>query len=718
MKDNILCSCMARHVSAKNISSYFHMRRFSQPVTPSTSTSLLEIIRPAYGTSIVMLVDKVTLRSLTHMCTQTEIAEHGVVSVVLIDTVESLSGAAGNPCIAYICPSNESLSTVHKIVRLSQERKLFKEFHLVFTGLVPENTVSDLATSDSSKFIQTIRVVFGAHSMLGARFALLPQEAENPYSEASILRQSDNLLNFLLSMGVEPFTVRYLSVSSAAASLAGHLHKHITLRKNLFRYNAKGLINYETKSVKRDGSIVGSKARFPPRTKPLEIIILDRRADLQSVIKQNWALLPLLSDFELLNSETLEFCDETNTKHQFSKTSSVLFDQTYAADFFVLTMSIIPELRKYSQELSLSQGEKNAIIGICSAASTLSEYIGKINHTRISQIENSMHNDNSSEAITLLEKFFVSQGTQKGKTKQDILLHIMESDTSTAKKLLFLEIVVSLFFSLVVLITLQYNVFSIQSVLKKLQAIATKFFHAAEQANIELAQQMGAHSEKLSQHIKRLTNATSVYLTNYGRQLANAFYYQWDNVETSAKTAITNRVVSATSPGQGTSLDGNMELTAYLNGHNASLQQTDPTILSQIGANYSYKPRVLSVAEAAICNLLLESDFPITSATDRSQMADVLRDSEEHQVLIYVLGGVSQSEHAALETYDYYGQFNQAARSPGLFKRRQQEVTGAVMCGLYNKLVTLASDRIVSRLSLVRDLVEDITSGQGVFLKA
>ena len=694
------------------------MRRFNQPTVPSTNVSLSEIIKPVYGASIVMLVDKVTLRSLTYMCTQTEIAEHGVVSVALISTSESLSGVAGNPCIAYICPSDESLSAVYKIVQLSRERKLFKELHLVFTGLVPENTISELATSDSGKLIHTVRIIFGAHCMLGARFALLPQEVESPYNEASILRQADNLLNLLLAIGVEPFSIRYLSVSSAAASLAGHLHKHVMLRRNLFRYNAKGLITYETQSIRRDSSILGPKARFPPRNKPMEVIVLDRRADLQSVIKQNWALLPLLSDFGLLNNDTLEFYDETNTKHQYSKTSSALFEQTYAADFFVLTMSIIPELRKYAQDSTLSQGEKNAVIGICSAASTLSEYVGKLNYTRISQIENSMHNDNSSEAIALLEKFFASQGVQRGKAKQDILLHIIESDTSTTKKLLFLELVVSLFFSLIVLITLQYNVFSIQNVLKKLQTIATKFFLAAEQANIELSQQLGAPNDKLPQHIKKLSDATNAYLANYGRQLANAFYYQWDNVETSARTAITNRVASATSPGQGSSLNGNMELTAYLNDHNASLQQTDPAILSQIGTNYSYKPRVLSVAEAAICNLLLESDFPITSATDRNQLADVLRDAEEHQVLIYVLGGISQAEHAGLETYDYYGQFNQAVRSPGLFKRRPQEVTGAVMCGLYNKLVTLASDRIVSRLSVARELVEDITSGRGALLKA
>lgn len=651
------------------------------------------------------------------MCTQTELAEHGVISVALINTAESLSGVTGSPCVAYLCPSDESLSTVHKIVRLSQEKRLFRELHLVFTGIVPENIVSELAGNDSGKLIQTVRIIFGAHSMLGSRIALLPQESENPYTEASILRQADHLLNLLMSIGVEPFSVRYLSVSSAASSLAGHLHKHIIMRKSIFRYNAKGLINYETSSIRREGSGVGPKARFPPRTKPMEVIILDRRADMQSAIKQNWALLPLLSDFGLLNNTTLEFCDETNTKHQYSQKSSLLFDQTYAADFFVLTMSIIPELRQLAQSVDLSQGEKNAIIGICSAASTLSEYVGKINYTRLSQIENAMHNDNSSEAVTLLEKFFTSQGLQKGRAKHDIIMHILESDTGPAKKLLFIELVASLFFSLIVLITLQYNVFSIQNVLKKLQTISMKFFLAAEQAGVELAQQSGVSNEKLSQHVKKLADATNTYLASYGRQLANTFYYQWDNVETSAKTAITNRIISATSPGQGPSLDGNMELTTYLNGHNTSLQQTDPLILSQIGANYSYKPRVLSVAEAAISSLLLESDFPITSATDRNQMADVLRDAEEHQVLIYIVGGISQAEHAGLETYDYYGQFNQAVRSPGLFKRKQQEVTGAVMCGLYNKLVTLASDRIVSRLSLVQELAEDITSGQGVFLK-
>lgn len=702
----------------KNIGTYSRMYLLNQSTVPSTSISLVEIIKPVCGVSIVMLVDKFTLHSLTCMCTQTELAEHGIVSVAFINTAESLCGVAGSPCVAYLCPTSESISTVQKIIRFSQEKKLFKELHLVFTGIVPENVISELARIDSGKLIQTVRIIFGTHSMMGSRLALLPQESENPYTEASILQQADHLLNLLLSIGIEPFSIRYLSVSSAASSLAGHLHKHVIMRKALFRYNAKGLINYETNSIRREGSTMGPKVRFPPRTKPLEVIILDRRADLQSVIKQNWTLLPLLSDFGLLNNITLEFCDETNTKHQYSKKSSVLFNQTYATDFFVLTMSIIPELRQLAQNTELSQGEKNAIIGICSAASTLSEYIGKISYTRLSQIENAMHNDNSSEAITLLERFFVSQGLQKGKTGNDIIMQIMKGDTSASKKLLFLELAVSLFFSLIVLITLQYNVFSIQNVLKKLQTISVKFFHAVEQAGIELTQQSGISNEKLAHHIKKLTTATNTYLASYGRQLANTFYYQWDNVETSAKTAITNRVISATSLGQRTSLDANMELTTYLNSHNASLQQADPTILSQIGANYSYKPRVLSVAGAAICNLLLESDFPITSATDRNQMADVLRDAEEHQVLIYIVGGISQAEHAGLETYDYYGQFNQMARSPGLFKRKQQEVTGAVMCGLYNNLVTLASDRIISRLSLVQDLVNDIISGQGVFIKA
>lgn len=640
---------------------------------------LVDLLAPTGGQTSAILVDGEGLQALNSFGSQTAVASKGVVLVSPLASAPRILGLDGVIGIVYLSPASASLSQLSTLLLDSRLRVAFKALHVSFTSPPDAADLQQLAEKDVGCLVKTVRVIPSAHKCL-ARNLAQTTTVTAPYDMKTLEAQESRLFDLLLSLETKPFCVRYQTRSSLARELAEAVHRRIHARGSLFRYTEKGL------------AIPGQQPTgVVLKGKPVEVVVIDRRTDLVSALRQPWTFAALLQEYCDVVPSQDAFVDGSNVPQQYSYSSTPLFNDTASVDYFLLTMSVIPSIRQALAE-GQDKVDRASVSSVISGASELSERLQALSLPTLAHLDQALNNDSPSEAIQLIEKTF-------GTTKQRypaILAKIMElSGLLPERRCLLLKRLMVTFTGLIFVTALRYNVFIIPTALKRLSSTVTRFDCFIQEAAREV------NGELYGTDIAPYSKALHAFLTVYGQQLVKKYGFDWSDVEVAA------RQVAQPDQGQGNGPDGtSIGFQAFLDTH---MQALDPSVKSQIGANYVMKPRAVALAEVVAASSLSERDFPYTTGTQKAVVGEVRQTIADRITLVYVVGGVTMSEQAALDAFDYYATLG--TRPPILsFNQRGQQARIRPHCGRWSGSddIILASSRLVSRRSLVDELVADI----------
>ncbi|TNJ26915.1 putative Sec1 [Giardia muris] len=638
---------------------------------------LVDLLAPTEGQTSAILVDGEGLQALNSFGTQTAVASKGVVLVSPLASAHQILGLDGILGIVYLSPSTTSLSQLYSLLPDSKLRMAFKALHISFTSPPNATDLQQLAEKDVGCLVKTVRVIPSAHKCL-ARNLAQTTTVTAPYDLKTLETQESRLFDLLLSLETKPFCVRYQARSSLARELAEAINRRIHARGSLFRYTEKGL------------AIPGQlPAGVVSKGKPVEVIVIDRRTDLVSALRQPWTFAALLQEYCDVVPSQDAFVDGSNVPQQYSYSSTPLFSETASVDYFLLTMSVIPSLRQ-----ALTEGQEGvdraSVSSVISGASELSERLQALSLPTLAHLDQALNNDSPSEAVQLIEKTF-------GTTKQRypaILARIMElSGILPERRRLLLKQLMAGFAGSIFVTSLRYNVFIVPTAMKRLTSTVTRFDCFIQEAAREL------DGDLYGTDLAPYSRALHAFLTVYGQQLVKKYSFDWSDVEVAARQ-VTQRE-------QGSGTDGASSMFQVL--LDTHMQALDASIKGQIGANYVMKPRAVSLAEAAGSSSLSERDFPYTTGTQKAVVGEVRQTIADRLTLIYVIGGIAMGEQAGLDAFDYYAAFG--TRQPILpFNQRGQQGKVRPRCGRWSGSddIILASSKLISRRSLVDELVADI----------
>lgn len=640
-----------------------------------------------------LVLDAFTARALTLAVTQESNVEHEVVANLMLKDLPGAARLQHVVALYYICPTAENVQQICAELSRDKAAQHFGSCYINFTSPPPGDVLEKLGQADKAEAVKGVRVCFGEFLALGPTFSVVPTVA-NQYSEAptggiasagrttslsSVYTRSfredaktiaQRLFSRLVAGGTQPFAVRFTGGSAVTSAVADHLYRQVQQQQALFEFNDRCLRRHQGAVHGQAMSPVSQARRAGPdaedgagRRKPLEVVIFDRRADMITPLTYYRTFEALVDAFFSLRDKGHVQTDSREGTPLSYATCGDHYRRLAYADYFNTCGVLLPDLKsemtvpaapsgagyKERAEAAVRQAERagarQGIANMYTVALALNSRVEKVGASALFAMEELLAGRSPAEAVAEYDAFFVSSSAGARKYIDAAPASALGSPgTSRSEVAVFFA---SAAFKIAVAICLRFNAWSSAAgAVKKLQASSQGFFKLARTAAVNTPSAPAV--EKYAEATARFLQTTGPrFFTEHCQFLAS------DSLETAARSAMT-----WISDAFGDSL-GRPEIAS-------TLQALPRDKLERAAAMFPIRPRVLQVAEAAIASKLPEDLFPYVSGADLGLARDICGSGQLHNVLVFVVGGVSFGEAAALSSYEFYAQH---ASQKGLGRR-------------------------------------------------
>eukprot|EP00767_Chilomastix_cuspidata_P000795 gnl/Chilomastix_cuspidata/1223.p1 GENE.gnl/Chilomastix_cuspidata/1223~~gnl/Chilomastix_cuspidata/1223.p1 ORF type:complete len:639 (+),score=370.17 gnl/Chilomastix_cuspidata/1223:467-2383(+) len=237
----------------------------------------LKVLGQTPGIKVLVLDDTIS-QILSVIVPNSVNAQMDVSATMLISNLTNVTGQKMSwaKAVLFIEPSSTNL----ELLTQQLTAPMFGEYWVNFTSEPTREQLERLARADRTKRVVRVRVLFGRYAPVLPRLFHTP-----PGAGADDLRaDADSLMSTLLSAGRMPFAVRH-SRAPRARELCGHLHRLLAQTRGRFVFDENGRPPADTTEA--------------PQL-PLEVIVLDRADDPLSPLVTSWTFLGILSELCVL----------------------------------------------------------------------------------------------------------------------------------------------------------------------------------------------------------------------------------------------------------------------------------------------------------------------------------------------------------------------------------------------------------------------------------
>eukprot|EP00768_Dysnectes_brevis_P007845 gnl/Dysnectes_brevis/679_a748_1996.p1 GENE.gnl/Dysnectes_brevis/679_a748_1996~~gnl/Dysnectes_brevis/679_a748_1996.p1 ORF type:complete len:649 (-),score=176.21 gnl/Dysnectes_brevis/679_a748_1996:1228-3174(-) len=569
-----------------------------------------------------LIIDDSTSRNLSQIVTQHENLTHEVLSNIHI---KSLAKSPPTPHLTAICLLEPSLENFYALQKeLRRKNPKFESFHLVFTREVAERDLRELAKHDTSELVQSVRICFWDFKAVTPSFFSLDVHKKAALAADNIPNIANRLFTALVSMGVEPFAIRHNARCPETARLADKVSTMVREKAGLFAHDRSGKRRHSGTITSSESPSAAARSSGSREVPPLEVIVIDRREMLIDALVYHWGLFPLaVSVLGAENgkvstgSEDLPFCWGT---------CGQVFAELGYLDFGS-ALSAISRMAEAAQDghtrAEAARGSVEKMTAIISELGSMltsqqeTANLASVAAALVQQVDSkSLYSYGIAEQLVANltgDKSDRKTGGGKGNRLSERALvdflkrRLFEEDMDTTPDLACR------------LMSIARIRFPESAGLKR---VWRKYLDTAKVGGPSTSK------DESSALIHALT-ARIDKLVAWSRNTID-----WSVIEEAA--ASTGRLaLSASAP-------------------NPPGIISDPPV-SERTAFFCQTPRIVTLAEAAVFGKLSPISFPAAAGADRSLSSSVYGSSKPHSVMIFVLGGASVGEAAALSVQERFG---------------------------------------------------------------
>lgn len=277
----------------------------------------------------VLLVDHHTMPIISMSYTQSQLLQHDVILIEMLENVGKLSVMKHLNCVVYIKPTRESIALVCNELAAPH----YSHYQVFFSNTVAKSDLEKLALADEFEIINQVVEVFQDYSIVNDNLytVTLPTEHVAPKHNV-IIQESTSVLSLLLSLKKCP-VIKYDNSSIELKRLASEVLYYINSNSN----------NNLFDDLNRNAD-----------TPPL-LLILDRKSDPITPLLTPWTYQSMIHELigVARNVATLEESQEQLT---LSETLDVFFQESMYLNYGDLTdkfQKYVDDYKKQTKQSSI-----------------------------------------------------------------------------------------------------------------------------------------------------------------------------------------------------------------------------------------------------------------------------------------------------------------------------------------------------------------------------
>lgn len=297
---------------------------FDKLFVAKNNTALLAAIKAK-----VLLVDQHTMPIISMSYTQSQLLQHDVILVEMLENSHKLTTMKHLNCVVYIKPVRES------IVMLSEELASphYHHYQVFFSNTVSKSDLEKIALADELEAINQVIEIFLDYSIINDNLftVSLPTDFGSSKHNATI-QESSSLLSLLLSLKKCP-VIKYETSSIESKKLASELLYYINSNSNNNLFDD-----------------LNRKSDMPP-----VLLILDRKNDPLTPLMAPWTYQSMIHELIGINRNIVDLKD-SNEQLTLSETLDVFFQESMYLNYGDLTdkfQKYVDEYKKQTKQSSI-----------------------------------------------------------------------------------------------------------------------------------------------------------------------------------------------------------------------------------------------------------------------------------------------------------------------------------------------------------------------------
>lgn len=231
----------------------------------------------------VLLVDSKTMPIVAMSYTQSQLLQHELILVEMIENIGNLSTMKHLNCVVYISPTKESIDLLCTELALPH----YNHYQLFFNNTVLKPALEKIAVADEYEVLSLVVELYHDYSVVNDNLFSIaaPEEAHAPRHNAAVL-ESTSLLSLLLALKKAP-VIKYDPSSLDLKRLASEVLYYINSNSNNNLFDE-----------------LNKYADVPP-----VLVIVDRRADPITPLVSPWTYQSMIHELVGINRNVVRVLD-------------------------------------------------------------------------------------------------------------------------------------------------------------------------------------------------------------------------------------------------------------------------------------------------------------------------------------------------------------------------------------------------------------------------
>lgn len=277
----------------------------------------------------VLLVDNYTMPIISMSYTQSQLLQHDVILIEMLENNQNLTTMKHLNCVVYIKPIKESIAMLCQ--ELSSPH--YHHYQIFLSNMVSKSDLEKMAQADEFEVINQVMEIFLDYSIVNDNlFTIsLPDDLTAPKHNVTI-QESSSLLSLLLSLKKTPI-IKYETTSIESKKLASEILYYINSNSNNNLFDD-----------------LNRKSDMPP-----VLLLLDRKSDPLTPLVTPWTYQSMIHELIGINRNIVDLKD-SNEQLTLSETMDEFYQESMYLNYGDLTEKFqryVDEYKKQTKQSSI-----------------------------------------------------------------------------------------------------------------------------------------------------------------------------------------------------------------------------------------------------------------------------------------------------------------------------------------------------------------------------
>lgn len=277
----------------------------------------------------VLLVDSKTMPIVAMSYTQSQLLQHELILVEMIENIGNLSTMKHLNCVVYISPTKESIDLLCTELALPH----YNHYQLFFNNTVLKSALEKIAIADEYEVLSLVVELYHDYSVVNDNlFSIAAAEEANAPRHNAAVMESTSLLSLLLSLKKAP-VIKYDPASLDLKRLASEVLYYINSNSNNNLFDE-----------------LNKYADVPP-----VLVIVDRRADPITPLVSPWTYQSMIHELVGINRNVVRVL-EGKEQITLSETQDAFYREAMYLNYGDLTdkfQKYVDDYKKQTKQSSL-----------------------------------------------------------------------------------------------------------------------------------------------------------------------------------------------------------------------------------------------------------------------------------------------------------------------------------------------------------------------------